>query len=108
MKAKEIELSKSIEAGIGLTVMEFRKLVNLKQAELAEKLDTTQASISQIESGKCLPGGHFILKLLDVFPMVNLYWLFLGVEKPFREKKATKANREPIKILNNMLSNCKP
>ena len=75
---------KAKSANIGQRLIDFRKLHQLNQKEFADRIMTTQASISQIESGKSIPDGSTFIKLIDAFPMINLHWLFLGQEEPLK------------------------
>jgi transcriptional regulator with XRE-family HTH domain len=104
MTVIEKDTIKSKAAAIGERLMWFRKLNQLNQKEFSESINTTQASVSQIESGKSIPDGTFFIKLIAAYPMNNLHWLFLGIEKPLREMKNHKAamdeNEKRIKALN--------
>src|SRR5690606_20650173 len=62
---------------IGDKIRKFRtEVLSLSQRELGLELDSTQAGISQIESGEVLPSASFMKKLAERFPDVNYNWLF--------------------------------
>lgn len=51
----------------------------ISAAILAEKIEVQRSSISHILSGRNKPSLEFVLKVLKVFPEVELYWLLNGV-----------------------------
>jgi len=51
----------------GLKLRELRKKENLKQGELAEKLDFTRTYVNEFEAGKWIPSFNFMSKLTEVF-----------------------------------------
>jgi transcriptional regulator with XRE-family HTH domain len=61
---------------------QLRQELDLTQKELSEELKTTQANISQIESGEVVPTGNFMIRLAQRFPDVNFNWLISNVGKP--------------------------
>ena len=48
---------------IGAFIAERRKIKNLTQAQLAEKLNVTDRAVSKWERGKCLPDSSIMLDL---------------------------------------------
>ncbi len=68
--------------------LELRKhILRLTQLEMSEILNTTQSNISQIEKGGNVPGGNFIQRLADHFPIVNLNWLFYNEGFPTKDEE---------------------
>ena len=53
----------------------------LSAAQFAEKLEVQRSSISHILSGRNKPSLDFVLKILKMFPGVELYWMLNGVGK---------------------------
>lgn len=47
-------------------------------SSFSEKIKVQRSSISHILSGRNKPSLDFVLKILDTFPDVNLYWLLNG------------------------------
>ena len=47
-------------------------------SSFAEKIGVQRSSISHILSGRNKPSLDFVLKILDAFPEVELYWLLNG------------------------------
>lgn len=47
-------------------------------SSFAEKIGVQRSSISHILSGRNKPSLDFVLKVLDAFPEVELYWLLNG------------------------------
>ncbi len=45
---------------------------------LADKIGIQRSGLSHILSGRNKPSLEFILKIIDVFPEVDFYWLTLG------------------------------
>ncbi|SDW90689.1 Helix-turn-helix [Lutibacter oricola] len=48
-------------------------------SSFAQKLEVQRSSISHLLSGRNKPSLDFVLKVLKVFPEVELYWLLNGV-----------------------------
>ena len=57
---------------------QLRKATGLNQQEFGEKLEITQSSVSQIESGRNMPSVSVLEKLVEVFPNLNKQWLYHG------------------------------
>ncbi len=57
---------------------QLRKAAGLNQQEFGEKLEITQSSVSQIESGKNMPSTSVLEKLVEIFPNLNKQWLYHG------------------------------
>lgn len=54
---------------------EFLKDKDISPSELADKIGVQRSSISHILSGRNKPSLDFIVKLLEQFPNLNIYWL---------------------------------
>ncbi|MAX70189.1 MAG: transcriptional regulator [Flavobacteriaceae bacterium] len=68
----------------------------------AEKIGVQRSSISHILSGRNKPSLDFVMKVLDTYPEVELYWLLNGKgEFPRNEKiqEEIKNNIQPVKKL---------
>lgn len=64
----------------------------------AEKIGVQRSSISHLLSGRNKPSLDFVLKLLDVFPDVNLYWLLNGDDSYLKaEISSNHSTQENIK-----------
>ncbi|WP_350285962.1 helix-turn-helix transcriptional regulator [uncultured Croceitalea sp.] len=50
----------------------------LNASSFADKIGVPRSSISHLLSGRNKPSLDFILKLVNTFPEVNLYWLLNG------------------------------
>jgi len=50
----------------------------LNAAVFADKIGVQRSSISHLMSGRNKPSLDFIMKILEVFPEVNLYWFLNG------------------------------
>ncbi|MEZ7497920.1 helix-turn-helix transcriptional regulator [Flavobacterium sp. Arc3] len=62
---------------------------SLNASAFADKIGVQRSSLSHLLSGRNKPSLDFILKILDVFPDVDLYWILNG-------KGSFPKNSEPI------------
>jgi transcriptional regulator with XRE-family HTH domain len=81
----------------GDRIRQVRELLQLSQVEFAILTRTTQANISQIEAGKSIPTGNFLIKLSSHLPNLNMNWLFYADGVPFR-KTEKKFSQIPTKL----------
>ncbi|MFD2518700.1 helix-turn-helix domain-containing protein [Salinimicrobium flavum] len=51
---------------------------DLSAASFADKIDVGRSSISHLLSGRNKPSLDFVMKIIDAFPDVELYWLLNG------------------------------
>lgn len=51
---------------------------SLTASSFADKIGVQRSSISHLLSGRNKPSLDFILKILDVFPEIDLYWILNG------------------------------
>lgn len=51
---------------------------SLNASSFADKIGVQRSSLSHLLSGRNKPSLDFILKILDVFPDVDLYWILNG------------------------------
>lgn len=63
---------------VGARVFQVRQDVNLNQRDFAARIGISSGGISQIESGKAMPGGDFLLKIHQEFG-VDITWLLTGM-----------------------------
>ena len=56
-------------------IMDF---YDLSAASFADKIDVGRSSISHLLSGRNKPSLDFVLKIVNAFPEVELYWLLNG------------------------------
>jgi len=75
---------------IGERFRQLRMLLQKTQVQMSEELEITQANMSKIEAGKCLPNFSFQQRLADRFPEVNFNWILYGEGEPIREKEINK------------------
>ncbi|EGV44879.1 XRE family transcriptional regulator [Bizionia argentinensis JUB59] len=54
------------------------KFFDESASSFAEKIGVQRSSISHILSGRNKPSLDFVLKIIDAFPEVELYWLLNG------------------------------
>lgn len=51
---------------------------DLSASAMADKIGVQRSSISHLLTGRNKPSLEFVLKIIDAFPEVNLYWLLQG------------------------------
>lgn len=56
-------------------IMEYHEL---SAASFADKIDVGRSSISHLLSGRNKPSLDFVMKIVNAFPDVELYWLLNG------------------------------
>ncbi len=79
---------KSVIDHFGLTVSSF-----------ADSIGVQRSSISHILSGRNKPSLDFVLKVVKIYPEVNLYWLLIGKGKfPAQSEKETSPTEISSKI----------
>lgn len=70
---------------------------DLNASSFAEKIEVGRASISHLLSGRNKPSLDFVLKVVQTFPEVELYWLLNGKGK--FPKENTTAQPTPASTL---------
>jgi len=50
----------------------------LSASAFADKINVQRSSISHLLSGRNKPSLEFVMKVIDIFPELNLYWLLDG------------------------------
>ena len=65
------------EPEFGRRVKAVRRHLKLKQKEMAEKLNLSMTTLSDIETGRSYPGYDFFYNMVEHFN-VNLYYLLFG------------------------------
>jgi len=77
----------------------------MNASSFADKIGVQRSSISHLLSGRNKPSLDFVLKILDIFPDVNLYWILNGKgnllqeEVDFLERFQTKNEDDHAPIL---------
>lgn len=75
------------------SVMEF---YDLSAASFADRIEVGRSSISHLLSGRNKPSLDFVMKIVQSFPEVELYWLLNGKGNfPKKENNTTSANTTP-------------
>lgn len=65
----------------------LRYYLRLKQVDFARELGMTQANVSQIENGECLPSGDLFIRMANRYPKLNFNWLIRGEGDMFKIEK---------------------
>lgn len=76
----------------------------LSASSFADRIDVQRSSISHLLSGRNKPSLDFILKVVEVFPEVDLYWILNGKGSfPKSDKKIEEKKDTPILDNNTMV-----
>tara|TARA_R110002072_G_scaffold48716_9_gene133183 strand:- start:13205 stop:13612 length:408 start_codon:yes stop_codon:yes gene_type:complete len=59
-------------------LQEIMDFYGLSSSALADEIDFNRSSISHLLSGRNKPSLEFVMKILEKFPDVKLYWLLNG------------------------------
>jgi transcriptional regulator with XRE-family HTH domain len=70
---------------------------SLSASSLADKIGVQRSSLSHLLSGRNKPSLDFILKILEVFPEVDLYWILNG-KGSFPKNEGQKISTPPTPI----------
>ena len=74
----------------GRKLKQLRTIQRLSQVEFAAKLQVTQANLSQLEAGKCLPTGTTLARLYELYPNLDFNWIIKGLSgSPFKKHDNT-------------------
>lgn len=74
---------------------------SLTASSFADKIGVQRSSMSHLLSGRNKPSLDFILKIMEVFPDVDLYWILNGKGSFPKSEKAEKPN-EPLESKENI------
>lgn len=81
---------------IGARIKQLRKEKSLSQKAFADLLSTSSGYISEVESGKTMPGGNFFISLKRALD-VDINWLLTGEgEKYIKEREGSAQAGSPI------------
>lgn len=83
---------------IGNRVRQIRTNAELNQREFASRLGISSGGISQIESGKAMPGGDFLLRIHQEFG-VDITWLLTGMSMNALESPLAELPKEKQALL---------
>lgn len=64
--------------GFGKRLQKIMDYYSLSSSGLADEIDFNRSSISHLLSGRNKPSLDFVMKILEKFPEVKLYWLLNG------------------------------
>jgi transcriptional regulator with XRE-family HTH domain len=73
---------------------------SLNASSFADKIGVQRSSLSHLLSGRNKPSLDFILKILEVFPEVDLYWILNGKGHFPKNVGDSKIQMEPEKKVN--------
>jgi transcriptional regulator with XRE-family HTH domain len=68
-------------------IQQFLAAENISQAQLADTLGVSRASISHIVSGRNKPSADFIVSMMNRFPSLNVEWLLTGTGKMYKTRQ---------------------
>ena len=79
----------------------------LNASAFADKIGVQRSSISHLLSGRNKPSLDFIMKILEVFPDINLYWILEGKQEFLKSDQKNKIeivqkplDLPPTKVIN--------
>ncbi|AXB57881.1 helix-turn-helix domain-containing protein [Flavobacterium fluviale] len=77
----------------------------LNASAFADKIGVQRSSMSHLLSGRNKPSLDFVMKILEVFPDVNLYWILIGRGSfPKNDEVVISETKVPSPILNENLA----
>ena len=80
----------------------------LSASSFADKVGVQRSSISHLLSGRNKPSLDFVMKVLDIYPELNLYWLLNGsgtyLKNDVVDNSEKKAQTAPAPIIENTAS----
>ena len=80
-------------------LQEIMEHYQLTASSFAESIGVQRSAISHILSGRNKPSLDFILKILDTFPDIELYWLLNGKGSgPIRKEDATTPDQDLFSV----------
>jgi transcriptional regulator with XRE-family HTH domain len=68
---------------------------SLNASSFADKINVQRSSISHLLSGRNKPSLDFVMKIFDVFPELNLYWLLDGSGTYLKNDKIEQDEKKP-------------
>ena len=74
---------------------------SLNASSFADKIGVQRSSMSHLLSGRNKPSLDFILKIIDIFPDVDLYWILNG-KGVFPKKTEIDENLKSNTIVSNL------
>ncbi len=69
----------------------------LTASSFADKIGVQRSSISHLLSGRNKPGLEFVIKIVEHFPEVDLYWFLMNVGS-FPKSEQNPKKEEPVKL----------
>lgn len=75
------------------TILDYH---SINASAFADKIGVQRSSLSHLLSGRNKPSLDFILKILDVYPEVDLYWILNGKGNFPKNNDAIVTDSEPI------------
>jgi len=83
---------------IGARVLSVRTSTGLNQRDFAAELGVSSGGISQIESGKTMPSGDFLLRVYEKFS-VDATWLLTGQGNALPQQPTASPSAEEVALL---------
>ena len=74
---------------------------SLNASSFADKIGVQRSSMSHLLSGRNKPSLDFILKIIDIFPDVDLYWILNGTGS-FPKNSEIDEDLNPISVVQNL------
>ena len=74
---------------------------SLNASSFADKIGVQRSSMSHLLSGRNKPSLDFILKIIDIFPDVDLYWILNGTGS-FPKNSEIDVDLNPVSVAPNL------
>jgi transcriptional regulator with XRE-family HTH domain len=86
--------------GFSARLKQLIEHLGMASAAFAQSIDVNRSSISHLLSGRNKPSLDVIVKILETYPEVNLYWLLNG-KGEFLSKPTSLKDDRPAQTQNN-------
>jgi len=73
-------------------LLQIFEYYSLSSTQFADKIGVQRSTLSHLLSNRNKPSLDFLLKIIEHFPELNLYWLADGSKQMFSQKKETDQN----------------
>jgi transcriptional regulator with XRE-family HTH domain len=77
---------------------------SINASAFADKIGVQRSSLSHLLSGRNKPSLDFILKILDVYPEVDLYWILNGKGNFPKNNQATKPLEDQVEAISKIIT----
>jgi transcriptional regulator with XRE-family HTH domain len=76
--------------------LQIMKLKNMSASQFADSLGIQRSAISHFVSGRNKPSLELVMKVLNIYPDVNIEWLLFGRGNPFKNSGVKETMSETV------------